>query len=227
MKKRILLLIVLFMVTGCSTQYNLEINEENFNEEIITILSKSNTTKEMAQAYTQQAIPITQESNQTAVYNTNINEDTTNYYLKYSYQHTFETFPNSYFASTCYQNITLNENDEQIELSTSDEFLCIAMDDGLYNDSVQVNITTDLKVIENNADQINGNTYTWEINKENYTNKPINITLKKNFSVEQAVDNLKPNEASKDMFIIGAIVSILIILVIIIIKLKLKNNNKI
>ena len=52
-------------------------------------------------------------------------------------------------------------------------------DDVKQFDSLTINIKTDLEVVENNADKVDGNTYTWVINENNYQNHPIQMRIKK------------------------------------------------
>lgn len=230
-KKMILLIIFLFAITGCTTQYDLTIDESSFDESITVKAPKNEFTGNDIKVYSQQDIPITQETGQTRFYNNSMTEDNSNYYLKFNYLHDINTITKSYFITNCYQNANISETDEDIKISTSSEFMCINMDEGWHNDAVQINITTDLKVIENNADEINDNTYTWNINTNNYTNKPINLTIQKKTTLKKVANdiekNMEKNSASKDLFIIYGGIALLLILVILFIKLKLKKNNQI
>ena len=64
----------------------------------------------------------------------------------------------------------------------------MVVDENLIVDSVKVNITTELEVLENNADEVNGNTYTWNINNNNYLNKEVNIQLKRSNNSQDNVN---------------------------------------
>ena len=227
MKKKLILIIVLFTVTGCTAQYDLVIDESSFNESVTIKAPKESFGRDEIQVYSKQKIPITQEASQTPFYKSSLTEDNSNYYFKFNYSQNIDTINKGYFVTRCYQNANINETNKQIEISTSSEFSCINMDDGLRNDEAQINITTDLKVIKNNADKVNGNTYTWNINEENYKNKPINITMQKKQSMKDVVKNLERNSASKDLFIIYGGLALLLVLIILLVTIKLKNNNKI
>ena len=74
-----------------------------------------------------------------------------------------------------------------------------------------------LDVLDNNADEINGNNYVWEINEENYYDKPIYIQIdKRSFNVEDLI------------LIISIIVGILLLalVIFIIMRFRYKNINK-
>jgi len=226
-KKMILLVISLFTITGCTTQYDLVINESSFDETTTIVAPKSDFNRNEIQVYSEQNIPITQETNQTKFYNNFMTEDNSNYYIKLNYSHDIDTIKKSYFITKCYQNANINETSEQIEISTSPEFMCINLDDGWYNDAAKINIKTDLKVVENNADEVNDNTYTWNINQTNYTNKPVNITMQKKVNLKNVVEKIEVSSASKDLFIVYGCIALLIVLVVLLIAIKVKKNNKI
>jgi len=96
--------------------------------------------------------------------------------------------------------------------STMTECMLLAscLVDGFYMDNVVVNIKTDLKVSKNNADKVEGNTYTWIINKDNYSNKPINIEISK-LSTSQSILN---NITNENYILSGGLVIIILVLVI-------------
>ena len=57
-------------------------------------------------------------------------------------------------------------------------------------DDVNINVTTGYKVLENNADKVDGNTYTWNITKSN--KKGIKLTL------DTTVDEIQEEEKQKE-----------------------------
>jgi len=164
MKNKLILLIVLiFTLTGCTAQYDLEIDTSTITETTTVKVPKTTMTKDEANMYAGQEIPITQDPKEKTFYNANINENQDFYFLSFKHSHNPETFINSYFVKQCYKEVILNEKSGRLELSTSNLFMCINLQDGFHVDSAKINITTKLKVVENNADEINGNTYTWNI----------------------------------------------------------------
>ncbi len=126
--------------------------------------------------------------------------------------------------TNCYPNFSIQSNDKQIILSSGSQFMCFAGDDGLRADSVEINITTKLKVLDNNADEVNGNTYTWSIDNSNYENKPIEMTLEKAFQIEDVVPK---SEASYLTFIVVVSVVLVALVIVVFVKFKAKKNNNI
>ena len=222
MKKKIILCSLIFLLTGCTANYNIEITKDTINENVQVQLPKSTTTKAQADTYANIETPISQSSTQQSFYTTSLDEDSNNYYLNYNYNHEISSFSQSYFASRCYQNIDLEETEDMINLSTSNNFMCIHMDDGAFIETVDINITTDLKVLSNNADEVNGNVYTWHINSSNYQNKPINLEMQKTFDIS---DIEVPSSTIYIFIIFGTIFGIFI-LILLFVKHKTKKNNK-
>ena len=71
-------------------------------------------------------------------------------------------------------NISFNEDNQTISLSTDSEGI-LYFDDYPLLEEVTINIKTDYLVLENNADRVNGNTYTWVFTKD--SKKSINMVI--------------------------------------------------
>ena len=134
------------------------------------------------------------------------------------------TIRQSYFISNCYPNFSIQSSDDKITLSSGTDFRCINGDDALQSDSVEINITTKLKVLDNNADVVNGNTYTWNIDKNNYQSKSLDMVLQKSFDLNEIVVQ---NEASYLTGIIAVVIIVVLLIIFIFVKFKQRKNNKI
>ena len=64
----------------------------------------------------------------------------------------------------CFNTFDFNDNETSLSIRTSIPFYCHAR-----ADSITINIITDLEVVSENADSINGNVYTWTPENENFT----------------------------------------------------------
>ena len=93
--------------------------------------------------------------------------------------------------------------------------------EGSKPEDIIVNVRTNLTVLESNADKVNGNVYTWNINDQNYTNKPIYIKIEKERYQEPFI--------SQFISIIVIIITFVMIGILIYFKAirKHKKNNKI
>lgn len=235
MKKRILILIIiLLLTTGCTCEYNLTIDGSTYKEQV-TLLGETN--EEISNFKNEWQIPIDKEDyNEAAGFDTETNANSniykyniTNSKLVFNYDFTSSNYEDSTAVSNCYNKLTVSHYNSTIIISTSSEANCFTKYPPLKN--VKVNIKVDRPVISNNADSVNGNTYTWNINKSNAKNKSINIILDNSIITEE-----EPNDNDEKIDSNGinnyALYIFLAALVLIIffgykwfIKFKEKNNN--
>ena len=166
MKKMLLLGLFLILLTGCSAQYNLKIDKDKIEENVEVSFPKNTTDRTLLEPYLTIANRVyPKNDNLSDVYKTSLDEDDYNYYLRYNYNHSYDLFDQSLFLNQCYEDVSFVYTDEQVELSTSNMFMCLNMlDDGLYLNDASIRITTDMKVVNNNADSVDGNTYIWNVN---------------------------------------------------------------
>lgn len=228
MKKLILLICLMFLVTGCDVNYNITIDEDTFDENIVLSFSKSNASYDDISFYPDNKIPVYPTEKDKNFYNSKIVENTNSYDLIYSYKHDFYSLKNSYFINNCYHNMSITERDDQIIINSGDNFACFIGDDGLRADSLKINITSKLKVVSNNADVVNDNIYTWIINENNYLIKNVSLILEKNgnFSLSDIVSqNNEIPSASSMTGIIVIIIVIVSILIYLFVRYKLRKNN--
>ena len=216
MKKIFILLITAFLLTGCNSTYEININKENINDKI-TIMTSSknvqNANKTTTDLFTQK---LGEWENGHDFYQREI--VTTDKETGYQYTYSFNY--NEYDAMSqirkCYNDFNL-KYDKYISLSTSSEFLCKN-----YYPQVKtytIKITSEYEIANSNADSVKDNTHTWHINSNNYKNKPINIQINKDKKYTPKKENT--GETIKGIIII----LIFIGLVIFFIKFK-KGINK-
>ena len=142
----------------------------------------------------------------------------------------------------CFDELNVQNNNGIYLIRTSNK--CKLFNSYSLLSQIKIVINTDLEIISNNADYVNGNTYTWIINRSNYTNKSVRFSLttvkddlsnfngnnKDNSDVDDnKKDDIKndsnKNEENKDntMLIIIAIVGFIVgLFVIIMIKKHVK-----
>lgn len=207
MKKTITLLFaLLFIVTGCTANYNIKIGNEIIEEITDLVQDNSINWNEQTQLFWGYSIEEFLDRdyneytgsmiNQSEDYYTFEKVDGVEYYkkekileknqigIKYTYDFSRENYSLSKLANVCYNSIDI-ENDSQTQsmsISTSSSFNCFDMYEFL--DEVIINVTTtwDYKVVSSNADKYKNGKYIWIITKENAYNKPIKIEIKKAFN---------------------------------------------
>lgn len=216
--KIVLLIVILLSLTGCSFEYNIKIDTNTISEENIVYIpntDKNNIKLEVEKLVSKYTGP----TNSLGMYKQSVIEDNNNFGMSYKKNYdTLNDYNNSLSFSICYDNYKLIKEKDKIVISTSKRFNCFNKYSEL--DDVTINIDSSLEVESSNADEVNGNIYTWNINKSNADNKPINIVLKPNTEQKE-----KQRQLSVVLLVIAAF--ILLGIIVFLIRSKGKRKNKI
>ncbi len=224
MKKLVIFLVLSFLVTGCSATYDIEIYNDTVKEEMNFLefdSTKWDSTVQYGLSY-RDLLLASREYPYPVFYDTIVDEndriylDGVEYYdntlisdpyqlgQRLSYPNfTLTNFSSSSLVRKCYQYFQVSEEEEQIRISTSLKNLCFQEYPLL--DEITIHLKTNHKVVNHNANQVNGYHYTWNIKRENQENSPISITLKK----DEYVFNYE-NEFMKKMIYIAVIIGIIL-----------------
>ena len=173
MKNKSLFIIILILITGCSVEYNLNI-DSSFSEHTVYIPESS---EEMIDG-TQYRLPALFSESRLTYDNSNLKE--IKYYNiktlkdnKFSFNFVYDDnqLNDSNIANSCYQFFSVDAKENEVSILTGNKFYCFDVYEEL--DSVTININSNYKVIQSNADKIVGKKHTWYITRENASNKPI------------------------------------------------------
>ncbi len=194
MKNKSLFIIILILITGCSVEYNLNI-DSSFSEHTVYIPESS---EEMIDG-TQYRLPALFSESRLTYDNSNLKE--IKYYNiktlkdnKFSFNFVYDDnqLNDSNIANSCYQFFSVDTKENEVSILTGNKFYCFDVYEEL--DSVTININSNYKVIQSNADKIVGKKHTWYITRENASNKPIIFVYdksKKNMTIMQyLIDNV-------------------------------------
>ena len=194
MKNKSLFIIILILITGCSVEYNLNI-DSSFSEHTVYIPESS---EEMIDG-TQYRLPALFSESRLTYDNSNLKE--IKYYNiktlkdnKFSFNCVYDDnqLNDSNIANSCYQFFSVDAKENEVSILTGNKFYCFDVYEEL--DSVTININSNYKVIQSNADKIVGKKHTWYITRENASNKPIIFVYdksKKNMTIMQyLIDNV-------------------------------------
>lgn len=200
--KYVILVLFISLVTGCTAEYNVKIGSKFIEEELYSNnFDKSSWDVNNDQFFNmtyKEYIDYTSTVNEPVYFSTDLyvsekvegidyydiklvnNSD--NYGLKYSFKHKNSNYKDSRILNFCYDEIEINDKNNRYDITTSKNFNCFEYYEML--DEVTVNITTswNYSVISSNADKVENGKYTWIITKDNSSNKPIRIELKKVFN---------------------------------------------
>ena len=232
MKKKILTLILLiFMVGGCSVEVNLDISDNKIKESNdITVLENAIYTKEILRTSFRDYIPIyasdlivdtvpDQPFSDVLYYNKNTTDLGNGYRFNYSYDFDIDKYGDARTIKDGFRDYSYSYRNDIISLSTDNEGL-IYFNDFPLLEEVTVNIKTDYLVEENNADSVNGNTYTWVFNKD--SKKSIDIVIDTSKSGDRVLGIVNVSTVITIGVVIGIVLIILFLLLI-----RNRKNNKI
>ena len=183
MKRLLCLLFLLFVLTGCDVEYNLKIAGDVYTENINISVPNTGNWKTIVNNVSnmKQISYINESSGDKYYYDLDINKDENKYKIKYDYKFNKYNIINSSAINRCYNIVGIEDSDEDNSMTfyTNTIFKCLYTDGVQVIDKATINIITPLKVLDNNADKVDGNKYTWVIDETNFENKPISIKMEK------------------------------------------------
>lgn len=203
MKRKILLLFTLILLScGCTATYNLNIENDSFNESINILIPDVESDEYASYLSNDQYVKSTISSG--VLYDKKIEDliDEKKLTLKHSYS--FNEYKNN-LSNKCFEKIRFDEKDGYYSLVATN-FNCFGGFD-ISADNYKINISTNYNVTKNNADKVKNGKYTWYFNKNNYKKKSIVFQYQK----------IKENKSYADYLVpifVSVIISVLIIVLV-------------
>lgn len=235
MKKICFLIFSIFLLTGCTAEYNLVYENGVLSESLIIMSNKTDVINgqsfdslvnnyynnvNLLVDYTNQPGDMSEAESLSkyAFYNKSIIEKNGQYGINlfYSYKEN-SGFEKSYIVYNLYDNANISDNYIQVH-NIKDIFSSYP-----YLDSISITLKSSRKVECTNADKVEDNMCYWYINKYNYLNYK---NIKVNFVDDEEINALTKNSISNLIYIILGIVCIGLLITIIVIYEKVKNSNK-
>lgn len=190
MNKKIICLLLILFLTGCSNQtsYELEIKDNQISETINLNLSdtdydtalklnnlfyilpygsESATGKEVIDYLKNNELRVSDELDATYTKKTQKNN------LKLSHDFTLYNYKDALVPRQCFEKIYFDETDDYYVINGYNQFKCV------FDQQATVSIQTDYRVIDSNADKVVGNKYTWIYNQENSNDHELYIQFSK------------------------------------------------
>lgn len=212
MKKKILISTILLLFTGCTVKYNYDFDT---NKETIKILDSNDSYGTNLDRSLQDIIDINRDETSFVGYyqfDKIIGDNQSGILLDYLYSNVSEYKEYSQFLN-CYSNSQIDITDSIINISITSKINCSEKFD---NASITLSAMGRLK--RTNADKIDNNNYTWNINEN--SDKDIILVIDR---TKVTKSNL---EVGNLIIIFGSIFAILVITAIILLRKK-NDNNKI
>lgn len=240
MKKRILILLMIIILSGCTVKENISINADG------SISEKTNISfdNEMAINYdtpTKYAEDFLKYYNNVIElknYSYDIIENKNNTDVKFSRKTSklCEGIKYGVFVDNLYSDIECSEDDYYyIIKSNSQQLLSKPMNEKRFDvQRVELNIKVPIPLEENNADNVSNNTYTWFFDENTDPNKSVYLKINKSslenknkVEKEQKTKEETIKKNVSNIKIIGVIVVIFALLILIVYTLykKYKNNK--
>lgn len=179
--KKIVLILAVLLLSGCSATADYSIKIGNSISENLKITAycendclQDEITKPRLKNYNNPGYDIYGSDYQEGFeyYKKNYSKDGNKITLEYSGNFKLEKYSNSNMAKTFFTFFNSTYRDDILTINSGNNFY---FKEGLK--TLNVSITTNHKVIDNNADSHSGNTYTWTINKDDPITKTIYISI--------------------------------------------------
>ncbi len=210
--KMFLLLIIVFLVCGCSGTYNLKINNDlSVSEELnVTLEDESSNYDSINDLFINNNID--EKDYRIVIENSDLNVTYNN-----KYDSIEDYLLNSFLYKQLFDNISYNTDRKEFSLEASNIFNNNNPTLNFSNriKSLQIKVDTPLNVVEENSDSSTDNSYIWNID-----NKTKEKDLYLIFSVNNNIFT------TGNILVFGAIIIVLIILVYSLIK-RLLSSRKI
>jgi hypothetical protein len=228
--KKIIFFSFILFLTGCSVDYKLTINKDStINEKVV---AKENTNRMKSKTNLDEKQSVTFLTNiynrnkldiKTSTKSDNYNTEVTAF-LSYD---SIEKYRDN-FSSDVIKKVKVTRDGDIVTLIAKQN---VKLDSNasrsLIYDDITVQIEVPFVVIDNNADQVDGNIYTWYIKKD----KDIK-TIRIKYKDKEIKNSIKINVKNKDInikyeVIFSAVIVLFLGFIFIILNYKNKKNNRI
>ena len=230
--KYLLLVFIIFMMCGCTAEVNLDISDDKIKESVnITFYQNALYPKEYIKTSFRNYIPIyasdvivdtePDQPHSDIKYYEKMETDLGDGYLfNYKYNFNIDEYREARTIKDGFKsyNVSYDNTSNTLTLSTNSGRI-LYFDDYPLLEEVTVNIKTDYLVEEDNADKVDGNTYTWVFDRD--SNKNISMVIDTTETIKE-IDSRKSNNTMIIVSIVFVIVVILLLLFV-----KYKKNDKI
>lgn len=221
LKNIILIICIMFILSGCTIRSNITLNYDGTVDENVSVLASTKVFESNTYSK-EQIIDGVIEDYQSILefknysYDYVLGNDLSGSKLYKKYDDICQYFGNSAFNQYVYKYMECTDNDYYYEIKNATEYIpyCSDCSDWPALDDVTLSITLPIPAEEQNADEIDGNTYIWKYDKDT-ENK--NFYLKINKSSLEAYEKEYIEEQESKKVIKRVIVIAIIVIIILII----------
>lgn len=226
--KRMLFIFVIFILSGCSVDYNLYVNEDKTISEKVIAQESTNKLESLTRTKGEQAITyiynMYKRDNEDINLSNQTSNDTTKV-LATTYHNDIEDYADK-FTSDVVNKASVTKYNGVVTLLLNQSQKLNDDSYSLIYDTIKVNIHIPFKVVDHNADSVQGNTYTWNINK-NSDLKNIKISYNEEQLKNKSVIKINNNIFNINYGIIaGSVIIVVVLLIVLIVYMNNKRHNK-
>ena len=178
--KKIICLLMIFVLTGCGAKYQINITDNKIEENInISIIPNSNSSEDLVEMevnsldfinYIDKMDIKVLENGSSAIYDKLVTSDNGVYNINLKHTYDKEDYANSRVINECFENHIVTFNGKKTYIHLSGQFYCYD------NEDIEIVVNSKNKVESSNGKR-SGNSYKWIINGENYNNVDIEIKI--------------------------------------------------
>lgn len=204
MKNKFYILLVIILCTGCTAKYEISIKDDK----VVEKLNIEETNTSIFDIKTDSGISV-RDAFKSFKLDTDFSKNSAKIEhideknklgIVYSNELLLDNYNNSSILNQCYDEPTIDITKNSLYINTGSEFNCF--DYYEYLDEIKIVLKTNYKVDSNNADSVRNNTYTWNITKNNYNRK----------SIELKINRAKTVRDNTYIYILVGIVAVVIVI---------------
>ena len=226
--KIFIFLCLVLLLSGCSVEYDLTLNDDLTVSEKVVATEKTKRMEALTKQKGKQAVNYLYDMFKRNGEDITLTsrEDDYNTYATVITSHEDINDYASKFSSDVFDNVNVTKDGNIITFSAEQkELLSSDTNYSLLYDDITVNITIPFEVTSNNADKVNGNTYTWNIKKDS-DYKTIEFSYKEGNKKDEVNINVN-NETYNIHYGVVIAVGLVIIIgsIVLFVYIKNKKNN--
>ena len=236
MKKKILVLLVIFLLTGCTAKSEVKVNYNGNVSEKVTVLSNTVAFKNYKYSVKQMIESVISNYLKALEFRgykfeTIEGKKESGAYFINNYDDICSYFQNTGFNQYVYQHMSCVQDDKYIIIKNDTEYIpyCENCSNWPSLNKIKLELTLPVNALENNADSINNKTYIWNYD-ENTVDKEFYLKISKEDLNKNKITVMKQNKNKKVknmiivVFSIALVIGCLVIISLILYK-KYKNNR--
>ena len=204
--KLLSLLILTIILSGCSKEYQLYISDDSIVEKFHMEIDSENKYSYILDG---NFYPLHNDFNHK--FNKKITKENNNRILDLEYTYSLKDFINANSFNQCFDDRNIINSNKYYSISLSKPNGC------MFNESYTINIITDNKVINNDADKVKRNQYIWYVNQDNKEVFNLNIKIAKG--------KKRHNISQKNLGIFASLLIIILFFIKHVLKKRKKANS--